>query len=267
MRRIVSSTLLLLGFVAAACNNNSVVGGATASPTPVPSPSETPAPTPTPVPCQFYGIDSGSNLWIIDPVAITAQMVGPTGKSNLTDIAITPDNRIIAITTGAAYELDAQTGHATVIANAAWLPQQDALDALPDGRLLVGGGAKLVAIDISSGAQTTVGSIASGRVFSGDVAASGASSAIGTAKVTSGSGNDHLVSFDVNTHAVTDLGDLGYPKVYGLDYGCDGNLYGMVASTPPKLLRVNPTTGATTTLGTMAGGPTTLWGAAGPANP
>lgn len=266
MRRVLASsigfaTLLSLG---TACNDNSVVSGATASPTP--TITSVPSPTPTPLPCQFYGIDADSKLWVIDPVGITATMIGATGQSALTDVAITPDNRIIAITMTGAFQLNPQTGHASQIAGAAWLTNQNALDALPDGRLLVGGDAKLIAVDIDTGAQTNVGSIATGRVFSGDVAASGAAAALGTAKVTTGSGNDHLVSFNVTSHSVVDLGDLGYPKVFGLDYGCDGNLYGMVATSPPKLVRVNAATGATTMLGTMTGGPSTLWGAAGPAN-
>jgi hypothetical protein len=266
--RIASLGLIITAGFLAACNSNGIVaGGSAPTPTATLTPTPTASPTATPDACQFYGIDAGSNLWEIDPVNVTAHMVGPTGKSGLTDIAITPDNRIIAMTLTGGYQLDPSTGHATQIAGAAWLTGQDALDAMPDGRLLVGGGAKLVAVDIDTGAQTTVGSISGGRVFSGDVASNGATGALGTAKVTSGTANDHLVSFDIATHTVTDRGDLGYPKVYGLDYGCDGNLYGMIATSPPKLLKVNPTTGATTMLGTMTGGPSTLWGAAGPALP
>jgi len=259
---VFAGVALLAG--AAACNDNGITAGAGETPTPIES-ATTPPATPTPVPCQFYGIDSASNLWIIDPVAITAHTVGATGVASMTDIAITPDDRIIGITKTKAYEIDPSNAHATEIASSAWLTNQDALDALPDGRLLVGGDADLVAVDLSTGAKENVGSISGGRVFSGDVAAEGTGTALGSAKVTSGTANDHLVSFNVATHAVNDLGDLGYPKVFGLDYGCDGNLYGMVAQTPPLLLKVNPVSGATTLLGTMTGGPTTLWGAAGPA--
>lgn len=250
----------------AGCNDNGVVAGASTSPTPEPSVTPSVPPTPTPVPCQFYGIDASSTLWIIDPVAVTAQTVGPTGISSMTDIAITADDRIIGITKNKAYEIDPSTGHATQIAGTAWVSNQDALDALPNGHLLVGGDADLVDVDPASGATSPVGSITGGRVFSGDVASdlTGAG-ALGTAKVTSGSDNDHLVSFNLASHSVTDLGDLGYPKVFGLDYGCDGDLYGMVATSPPKLLRVDAGSGNTTMLGTMAGGPSTLWGAAGPA--
>ncbi len=278
-----------LGVVVAslfACNDSGVIGAAAATPTPTatataPTPTPTaptptpiatdtatptPSPTATPVACEFYGIDSSSKLWILDPINVTATQVGATGQSSLTDIAITPDNRIIAIKSSSAWELDPMTGHATQIAATAWLAKQDALDALPDGRILVGGSANLIAIDTGTGMQTSLGAIPPGRVFSGDIAASGSNGAFATAKVTSGTANDHLIAFDFVNGTVTDVGDLGYPKVFGLDFGCDGLLYGMTASTPPKLLRVDPLTAQTTNLGTMTGGPSTLWGAAGPAH-
>src|SRR5690348_174556 len=87
--------------LAAGCNNNQLTAGAHSTP-----PTPTPAPTTTPVPCKFYGIDSTSKLWIIDPVAVTATAIGSTGIASMTDIAITPDDRIIAITNTKAYTLD-----------------------------------------------------------------------------------------------------------------------------------------------------------------
>lgn len=267
MRRVAAflgSASFVLSFALAGCNGTALSGVETPEETPTPAVS--PEPTATPVECQFYGIDATSQLWIIDPVAITAEVVGETGVSGITDIAITSDNRIIGITEERGYVLDAETGEATEIADFPWLADQNALDALPDGRLLVGGVTALIAVDPDTGDKTSEGTMGGGRVFSGDIATVSAGAALATAKVTNGSGaNDHLYRFDLATNQSTDEGDLGFPKVFGLDVGCDGDLYGMVASNPPKLLRVNPTTAQTTVLGTMAGGPSTLWGAAGPA--
>lgn len=260
MRRValVSAFLCLL----AGCNEN-VMTGVEETPTPEPTPSA--EPTATPAPCQFYGIDAESQLWVIDPVAVTAEVVGDTGISGITDIAITSDNRIIGITEDAGWELDAATGEATQIADGPWLVDQNALDATSDGRLLVGGGNAMISVDPLNGNKASEGTMGGGRVFSGDIATLDGITALATAKVTSGTANDHLYRFDLSTNSSTDEGDLGYPKVFGLDVGCDGDLYGMVATNPPRLLRVDPDSAQTQSLGTMAGGPSTLWGAAGPA--
>lgn len=255
-----SSVLALL----AGCNNNVMTGGAAATPTP--EETATPVPTATPAACQFYGIDATSALWIIDPVAITAEVVGDTGIEGITDIAITSENVIVGITEEAAYELDPATGEATQIANEPWLVDQNALDASADGRLLVGGETALISYDPHTGDKSGEGTMGGGRVFSGDIAKVSGSYALATAKVPNGGGvNDHLYRFDLQSNSSTDEGDLGFPRVFGLDVGCDGDLYGMVATNPPKLLRVDPDTAQTQVLGTMQGGPSTLWGAAGPA--
>lgn len=255
-----SSMVVLL----AGCNSNVMTGGAGATPTP--EETATPVPTATPAACQFYGIDATSALWVIDPIAITAEVVGDTGVSGITDIAITSDNVIVGITETEAYELDASTGEATQIASEPWLADQNALDATADGKLLVGGETALISYDPATGSKSSEGTMGGGRVFSGDIATVSASSALATAKVPNGGGvNDHLYRFNLSTNTSTDEGDLGFPKVFGLDVGCDGDLYGMVATNPPKLLRVDPDTAQTTVLGTMSGGPSTLWGAAGPA--
>ena len=262
--RFTPVALLLL----AGCNDGSIVQGAIETPTPTATATVTPTPqpTPTPEPCQFYGIDATSALWVIDPVAITAEEVGDTGISGITDIAITSDNVIIGITETEAYQLDPNTGEATLMASEPWLADQNALDATADGKLLVGGETALISYDPATGAKSSEGTMGGGRVFSGDIATVSASSALATAKVTTGSGaNDHLYRFNLSSNTSTDEGDLGFPKVFGLDVGCDGDLYGMVATNPPKLLRVDGNTAQTTVLGTMTGGPSTLWGAAGPA--
>ena len=262
MNRVLAFSSIL--FLLAGCNSNVMTGGAEATPTP--EETATPAPTSTPAPCQFYGIDATSALWVIDPIAITAEVVGDTGISGITDIAITSGNVIIGITETEAYELDPATGEASVIATEPWLADQNALDATADGKLLVGGETALISYDPATGNKSSEGIMGGGRVFSGDIATVSATSALATAKVPNGGGvNDHLYRFNLTSNTSTDEGDLGFPKVFGLDVGCDGALYGMVATNPPKLLRVDPDTAQTIVLGTMAGGPSTLWGAAGPA--
>lgn len=262
MKRVLGLALFAL---VAGCNSN-VMTGAAATPTPEETPEPTPEPTATPAPCQFYGIDATSALWVIDPVAVTATEIGDTGVEAITDIAITSDNVIVGITETEAYEIDPATGEATVIATEPWLADQNALDATADGKLLVGGETALISYDPATGNKSSEGTMGGGRVFSGDIATVSATSALATAKVPNGGGaNDHLYRFNLTNNSSTDEGDLGFPKVFGLDVGCDGALYGMVATNPPMLLRVDPDSADTVTLGTMEGGPSTLWGAAGPA--
>ncbi len=257
---------LLVATTLGGCNDNDIVTGADGEPTPTPTDEPTPNPTPTstPVECMFYGVDSDSSLWVIDPEQITATIVGPTGVYGLTDIAITADNRMIGIGFSSTYELDPSTGAATMISAGTWLDQQNALDSLPDGRLLVGGGAEMKSIDVGTGDAASWGTLPGGSSFSGDIATATGTRAYGSA--TGGFGqNDRMYVFDTQDGTVELVGDLGSTSVYGLDYGCDGQLYALFATYPPKLAAVNETTAATTVLGQFANGPFTLWGAAGPA--
>ena len=260
---------------AAGCNGNQVVGkGAQQSPTPTSSPTGTattpigtPTTLPTPMPCEFYGVDDVSRLWVIDPAAKTATLVGATGVTGMSDIAITPDQKLFGIDEyGFVYQLNPTTGGASPVGMISQALGPNAMDAAPSGHLLVGGqgDGKLHDHDLATGADTVVATYTGALIFSGDIASVDATHALGTMTDGGGTNHDHLIAFDLSAHTATDVGDLGYLQVYGLDYGCDGNLYGLVAGSPPTLISVNATNAATSVLGTL-NGPDTLWGAAGPA--
>ncbi len=259
---------VLLGGLSIGCNDSSIVGESdpafeTPSPTPSDEPTPEPSPTATPEPCMFYAVDSDSSLWVIDPETVSATVVGPTGIPGLTDIAITPANGLIGISFSNTYQVNPSTGAATIIDAGAWVAGMNSLDSLPDGRLLVGGGNQMVAVDLGTGAQESWGSLPAGW-FSGDIAAVSATRAFAAQ---GSNANDQLVAFDTAAGSVETVGDLGSPQAYGLDYGCDGELYALLAAYPPRLARVDETTGQATILGTFTGGPATVWGAAGPALP
>jgi len=266
----------------AACNQQGLVQGTTASDPeatpdpedPTPSPTVTPAdpmdpvatPLPTPVPCAFYGIGAGGDLWVIDPSAVTAQLVGQSNLQNTSDLAVTADGKMIVITMQAAFQLDPTTAQAYPYNTSAWVLGQNALDVTADNRMLVGGGGSLKFL--GAGPQFDVLPFGS-AAWSGDVAVVG-DIAYGSA-LDNWDGPDHLIRIDLVTGAVAQHGNFTAPGIYGLDVACDGSLYALTQGSPgegilPRVFRVNPATGGVTDLGDLVG-PTRLWGGAGPVVP
>lgn len=280
MRGVFAAALFL--FVMG-CNQQGLVQGSEADEppeetpdeqTPTPAPTATPfdpqdpiaTPLPTPVPCAFYGIGAGGDLWEIDPSAVTAQLVGQSNLQNTSDLAVTPDGKMIVITMQNAYQLDPTTAQAYPYNTGAWVQGQNALDVTPDNRMLVGGGGALTFI--GSGPQFSVLPFGS-AAWSGDVAVMG-NIAYGSA-LDNWEGPDHLIRIDLVTGAVAQHGNFTAPGIFGLDVACDGSLYALTQGSPdegilPRVFRVNPATGGVTELGDLVG-PTRLWGGAGPVVP
>ena len=280
MRRIIAAALLV--FACAACNQQGLVQGSTEDPPeetpvseePTPAPTATPAdpvdpiatPLPTPVPCAFYGIGAGGDLWIIDPAAVTAQLVGNSNLQNTSDLAVTADGKMIVITLTAAYQLDPTNAQAYPYNSGAWVQGQNALDVTPDNRMLVGGGGALTFL--GSGPTFDVLPFGS-AAWSGDVAVMG-DIAYGSA-LDNWEGPDHLIRIDLVTGSVAQYGSFTAPGIFGLDVACDGSLYALTQGSPsegilPRVFHVNPANGAVTELGDLVG-PTRLWGGAGPVVP
>lgn len=205
-------------------------------------------------------------LWDIDPDAGSATLVGPTATTSVTDLAITADGKIVAIELERADLFDPATGAATDLSMTPWLTKQNALDVLPDGRLLVGGLGELAAVDLSTGAVEMLSMLPVGFKFSGDIAVIDGDSAFATA-FTGSDEPDQLMLLDVSSGGADVVGSIGAQDVWGLDYGCDGSLYGLTdgGDGPPQLLRIDALTGMGTLVASFPGGPDGLWGASGPA--
>ncbi len=223
-------------------------------------------PTDLPEDCMFYGLDSEGVLWRIDAEALTADLVGETGVPEVNDVAIMADGRMFAFDDTDFYALSPADAEATLLAADVFDDDMGLVgaDVLPDGRLLAGGYGSFGFIDIEAGEYADEPSVLSGGdQFSGDFAVIDDRFAFATVKK-SGQ-NDKLVRLDVVDGEVEVLGTLGVPKVYGLDFGCDGELYGLVSSDPPEVLHLDVSGGGVevTSLGTLDG-PKSLWGAAGP---
>lgn len=220
-----------------------------------------------PVACSFYGIDGAGDLWEIDPLTPSASSVGNTQIQNLTDIAIFPDGRMLAHTTKAVYQLSPSTAAATLLSAgdpALEVFSPVAADAADESTLLVGGARDVGTWDLLTGKFVSLGDfLPPGWAFAGDLAMLDEISLYATAKQ---SGQpDHLFYINLDTREVVDQGSLGTDKVWGLDYGCDGELYGLVTNEPLEVIRITPSQPPLVeSMGTITG-PATLWGAAGPA--
>ena len=275
--------LFFAAILAAGCNDESLVHQPGAQPsetpvdtaTPAPTPSSTstvaatptpiPTPFPTPVPCAFYGISPNGGLWLIDPSVPSASLVGTSPVQNLTDLTITPSLDMIAISADAAWRIDPTSGITVPYQSDPWIDGQNALKALSDGRMLVGGGSSLMTVGSSS-----VHYLPLGYNFSGDIAAApGASTGYASGLDIYG-GPDHLFSVDLASGNIANMGSLTETDVYGLDVGCDGVLYGITQGDPssgakPKVLKIDMSNGFTSAVGSL-NGPIRIWGATGPVN-
>lgn len=258
MRRV--AVLFCLGLVLGGCNDNTLL----------PAPFEKPPLDPTlpeakPLACNFYSVDSDGELWRIDPEQVEAIDIGSTNtQASFTDVTITPDEKILAITRWDVYEIDPADATTVLIKDDLFAGQPVAADTMMDGRLLVGGDGEIAVVDLDAETYDVIGALPSGYEFSGDIAVNNSTSAFATARTGAGQ-EDHLFKVDLVTGVTTDLGSLGNERVFGLDYGCDGRLYGVIANLPPEFLLIDSSTGQSQMLGTPAG-PATLWGAAGPAD-
>src|SRR5688572_17218868 len=95
MRQIAASLVLVLS----ACGEDSL-SSVPEKPAPI-----IPTETEKPVPCKFYAVDGESNLWLVDPDIPKTTLIGSTGITGLTDIAITPPGAILAHTEQGLYQL------------------------------------------------------------------------------------------------------------------------------------------------------------------
>lgn len=244
----------LLAVVSFGCNDTRLSGA--------PTPEPTPSASPTPVPCKFYGVDKESNLWLIDPDGPSAQLVGATGIQSLTDLAIDENADMLAITRTDVYRIAPDTGVATSVREAAF-DNQVAADAVTPGELVLGGGDELSIMTLASGNRNVVATLPNGYQFAGDIAVRDDGIAFVTAQQSS-SEDSHLMEMDPVSGQVTDHGSLGAPRVFGLDFACDGRLFGLIEGSL-EVIEVDASTGATSPAGFVTG-PTSLWGAAGPAD-
>jgi len=199
-------------------------------------------------------------LWKLTLDTPELDKIGSTGVYEMTDIAFFPDGRLFGVSYTDLYTVDKTTGAATLVGS---LGRNDVVALISDssGHLYAGaldGSFLLIDPDKVPPKVTVVGNNGGALNSSGDLAFDPTTGKLyGTSK---SSGNDKLIKVNVQTGVATLIGDLQYPQAYGLAYGFDSLLYGVVLgendglSNPnlgPGLVRIDTTTGTPTPLATL----------------
>ena len=213
--------------------------------------------------CYSVYAHSNTTLYVVDLMAKTLQLVGPfNAPSNdvITDLAVAPDNTIYVISNTAIYTASATDGHVTKIGSlSACGTKGVALTTLPSGEIWTGDfSGALCKIDVSImpptvGAPVTMGS---GMALSGDLVAVADGTVYGTAyKLSDASGqgtqaSNVLVTINLATGAVSQMGATGYPKLFGTSFA-EGGVIGFTHDGTGHVVSINPTTGASTPFATF----------------
>jgi hypothetical protein len=172
---------------------------------------------------------SYDTLFKLEPITKQVTVVGPfQGCSNIVDLAIDKDSKIIAGSFAGLYWVDKTNAKCTLIANGGY---PNSLSFVPAGTLdpneeaLVGyQNSTYVRISTTTGQITQMGSIGNGYVSSGDIVSVKGG---GTYLTVKGNGcSDCLFEVDPKTGGmVKNWGPTGYPSIFGIAFWA-GSVYG-----------------------------------------
>jgi len=194
---------------------------------------------------------SGTNLYRIDTDNLDVVPIGPfgaaVGTASITDIAVDKDGAMIGISLGKIFDIDPETGTASLKADFGAGGGFTSLSYVPVDPSAPNSAERLVAaddqgavfeIDPADGTATRIG--AYGTTTDGDVIRSSGDivsvRGVGTlATVTIGAltAPDYLAWIDTTTWAATPIGtaSTGYDKIFGLGYW-GGTVFGFVDNAP-----------------------------------
>ncbi|MGE5186480.1 MAG: hypothetical protein ACM31C_30700 [Acidobacteriota bacterium] len=214
---------------------------------------------------------SDTVLYTIDLVGKTLVKVGGFNAPNITigsttkpdpitDLAVAPNGTIYVISETALYTASATDGHVTKVGSLSTCGQRAvALTTTSDGRLWMGDfmGA-ICEIDISGASPVVKAPVMmqGGLALSGDMVGTGNGTVFGTAYKLSDSANSGtqannlLVTVDVATGAVTQIGSSGYPKLFGTA-AQDNVIFGFTHDGSGRVVMIDKTTGHGTIFGTF----------------
>lgn len=171
------------------------------------------------------------NLYDVRVPSGVTTLVGRLGTT-LTDVALTPGNRLFGISYDALFDVDTATG---ATRRRSTLPSgtYNAFDLAPDGTLYIGGGRRISSLDVATGRLTAFANVPSPT--SGDIAFVGNRMLV----TVTGPADDELVEIDLVTRVSRRLGSIGYPCVWGLaaygptlyGFSCDGYILGIDTGT------------------------------------
>ncbi|MBS2016121.1 MAG: hypothetical protein JST00_24785 [Deltaproteobacteria bacterium] len=193
--------------------------------------NKNPPPPPPPEVNEVFG-HSAATLYRLDPKSNDVTTVGDfSGCGPVIDIALDESSNLYATSYEALYTIDKKTAKCTEIGRGSF---PNSLSFVPKGTVdaaeeaLVGyEGSSYVRIDTKTGKKTTLGSIGSGLVSSGDIVSVKGGKTYLTVKGTSQcDAKDCLVEVDPKTGAmVKNWGSIGYDNVFGISFW-GGKIYG-----------------------------------------
>jgi len=202
-------------------------------------------------------------LYKIDLQQKQLDTVGPfNAPSNdvITDLAVAPNNTIYVISETALYTADPNDGHVTKVgATSACGTKTVALTTTPDGKIWAGdfnGAICEVDISVSPPVIKTPVTMQGGLALAGDMVAVDDGTVFGTAYKLSDAANtgtqlnNILVTVDVKTGAVTQLGMSGYPKLFGTSFA-GGKVFGFTHDGTGHVVTIDRTTGVGTLYATF----------------
>jgi hypothetical protein len=211
---------------------------------------------------QSYQVYAHSDT-VLYTIDLSTQALVTVGNFNapmndvITDLAVAPDQTIYVISETALYTASASDGHVTKVGSLSACGQKGvALTTTSDGRLWVGDfmGA-ICQIDISTSTPTVKPAVtmSNNMALSGDMVGIGNGTVFGSAYKLSDSQtqNDNiLVTVDVTTGAVTQLGATGYPKLFGVSFA-QNQVFGFTHDGSGRVVTIDTTSGQGTMFGTF----------------
>ncbi len=196
---------------------------------------------------------TGTTLYTVNPTTYDLTTIGDFGAAeDMTDLAITPDNKIYTISRTALYTVDGSTAISTPLFGGI-ASSNVALTFQVDGTLLAADQAgKLRVIDPASHVVTEVGSYGTGYDTAGDLVAiaNGTMYGVSTKAPNFGSDTNVLIKVDTSTAKATAVGKIGYTGVFGVAYA-GGKV--LAFTNMGEIIRIDPNTGAGTLVRTYAG--------------
>lgn len=180
-------------------------------------------------------------MYVSETTSDTA--VFATTNQGISDVAITPDGRMFALTQRGLMSINPATG---VVSQIGVFGSKGANALVADhlGRLFAASDSgEFFEIDPATARARTIGYYGSGRDSSGDLAFAPDGRLFATLR---SSPSDLLATININTGLATVIGPIGYMQVHGLAFAADGRLFASVngGSVNAALVIVNPSTGA-----------------------
>lgn len=196
---------------------------------------------------------TGQTLYTVDPFTYDLTTVGDFGAAeDMTDLAITPDNKIYTISRTSLFSVNKTTAAATSLFSGI-ASSNVALTFQTDGTLLAADQAgKVRVIDPTNGDVTEVGAYGTGYDTAGDLVAvaDGTMYGVSTKAPSLGSDTNVLIKVNSTNAKATSVGKIGYTGVFGVAYA-GGRV--LAFTNMGEIIRIDPATGNGTLVRTYSG--------------